>query len=106
MVTNKPATQRFAALADDTRRRILEQVSVEPVPVHRLAASFDISRPAVSRHLRILREAGWVEMRTVGRENVYRLRTEPVRELEGWLHGLWSHRLATLKDLAEESEHE
>lgn len=106
MVTNYDTTPLFAALADGTRRRILEQVANGPMPVHRLAACFDISRPAVSRHLRVLREAGWVDMSTAGRENVYRLRTAPVRELETWLNGLWANRLAALKTLAEEAHDE
>ncbi len=106
MVTNLDGSALFSALADGTRRRILERIAQGPEPVHRLAADFDISRPAVSKHLRILRDSGWVDMRRVGRENVYRLRTAPARELEAWLKGLWTDRLGALKSLAEETRHE
>jgi len=87
MVTRNGAKPLSAALADGARRRLRAWVAATPMPVHRLAAFFDISRPAVSRHLRVLREAGRVGMRTVGRENVCRLRTAPVRELPAWPHG-------------------
>ena len=90
-----------AAVADPIRRRILELLGDRPLTAGALAAPFDISRPAVSRHLRVLREAGLVADEARGRERVYRLEPAPLAELEGWLsavrRGAWSARLDALE---------
>jgi DNA-binding transcriptional ArsR family regulator len=91
-----------AALADPIRRRVLELVRDGEVPAGELAAQFPVSRPAVSRHLRVLREAGLVHERRDGRLRLYRADPEPLAELRGWLDRYWADRLDALKRLAEE----
>ncbi|WP_197679227.1 ArsR/SmtB family transcription factor [Auraticoccus monumenti] len=78
----------FQAVDDPVRRRILELLHERPRPVHELVAVFDISRPAVSRHLRVLRESGLVVDEVSGRERRYRLEQAPLRALDGWLQHL------------------
>lgn len=90
------------AIADPTRRRVLELVRDRELPAGEIAGEFEISRPAVSKHLRVLREAGLVRERRDGRLHLYRADPEPLQELRGWLDGYWSGRLAALKALAEE----
>jgi DNA-binding transcriptional ArsR family regulator len=72
------------------------------VPAGELAAQFDVSRPAVSRHLRVLREAGLVHERREGRLRLYRADFEPLGELREWLERYWDDRLWALKQLAED----
>jgi DNA-binding transcriptional ArsR family regulator len=91
-----------AAIADPIRRRVLELVRDEEVAAGDLAAQFDVSRPAVSRHLRVLRKAGLVHERREGRLRLYRADPEPLAELRGWLEQYWDDRLWALKTLAEE----
>jgi DNA-binding transcriptional ArsR family regulator len=95
---------RFAALADETRCRMIEMLNERPLPVHELAAAFAISRPAVSRHLRVLREADLVAEERRGRENVYSLRRAELRALGHWLERHWATKLNRLKELAESPE--
>ncbi len=90
-----------AAIADPIRRRVLELVRDEELPAGRLAAEFDVSRPAVSRHLRVLREAGLVRERRDGRLRLYRADPAPLAELRRWLDGYWAGRLSALKEVAE-----
>jgi DNA-binding transcriptional ArsR family regulator len=91
-----------AAISDPIRRRVLELVRDRELPAGELAAKFDVSRPAVSRHLRVLREAGLLHERRDGRQRLYRADPEPLAELRDWLEGYWSGRLDALKRLAEE----
>jgi DNA-binding transcriptional ArsR family regulator len=91
-----------AAIADPIRRRVLELVRDDEVPAGEIAAQFSVSRPAVSRHLRVLREAGLVQERRMGRERLYRADPEPLAELRAWLDRYWADRLDALKRLAEE----
>jgi DNA-binding transcriptional ArsR family regulator len=90
-----------AAIADPIRRRVLELVRDREVPAGELADEFDVSRPAVSRHLRVLREAGLVRERREGRLRLYRADLEPLAELREWLDRYWDDRLVALKELAE-----
>lgn len=92
-----------AAIADPIRRRVLELVRDDELPAGTIAAQFPVSRPAVSRHLRVLRESGLVRERRVGRERLYRADPAPLAELRSWLDGYWAGRLDALKRLAEES---
>jgi DNA-binding transcriptional ArsR family regulator len=92
------------AIADPIRRRVLELTRDEEVPAGALAAEFGVSRPAVSRHLRVLREAGLVVERREGRRRLYRANPEPLAELRSWLEGYWAGRLGALRDLAEKEE--
>lgn len=76
----------FAALGDPVRRGVIELLRRGALPAGRIAAAFDhLSRPAVSRHLRVLREAGLVEADLVGRERRYRVRPEALDEVQAWL---------------------
>lgn len=93
--------QQFAALADPTRCRIVELLHARPMPVHHLAATFSISRPAISRHLRVLKDADLVREERQGRENVYSLHAHRLRAINTWLSQFWSQRLGTLKSLTE-----
>ena len=93
-----------AAIADPIRRRVLELVRDRDVPAGELAAHFDVSRPAVSRHLRVLREAGLVRERRDGKLRLYRADPAPLAELRDWLDGYWAGRLDALRTLAEKEE--
>lgn len=104
MLTSRQESAVFRALGDDTRRDIVRGLAAAPMAVHRIAETFDMTRPAISRHLRILKDARLVELRRSGRENVYFLRTSTLREVEEWLNGIWMSRLSTLKTLVEEEE--
>jgi DNA-binding transcriptional ArsR family regulator len=91
----------FSAIADPTRRRILELLSERPEAVQDLAARFDVSRPAISKHLRVLAEAGLVRAQADGRRNIYALQAEPFEAVRQWLDGFWNERLMLLKRLSE-----
>jgi DNA-binding transcriptional ArsR family regulator len=93
-----------AAIADPIRRRVLELVRDDELPAGELAERFDVSRPAVSRHLRVLRETGLVVERREGRQRFYRANLEPLAELREWLDDYWAGRLSALRDLAEKEE--
>ncbi len=86
----------FQTLADPSRRRIVEALLSGEQAVGDLVARVDIQQSGVSRHLRLLSEAGFVEMRAVGTKHLYSLRPEPFRELENWVaryRKLWEARL-------------
>jgi DNA-binding transcriptional ArsR family regulator len=91
-----------AAIADPIRRRVLELVRDRELPAGELADEFPVSRPAVSRHLRVLREAGLVRERRDGRLRLYRSDPAGLAELRAWLDSYWADRLDALKALAEE----
>jgi DNA-binding transcriptional ArsR family regulator len=93
-----------AAISDPIRRRVLELVRDRELPAGELAAEFDVSRPAVSRHLRVLRDAGLVHERRQGRLRLYRADPAALAELREWIDGYWSGRLEALKRIAEEDE--
>jgi DNA-binding transcriptional ArsR family regulator len=83
------------ALADASRRTMLETLSGGPATAGELAALLPIARPGVSRHLRVLREAGLVDVRQEAQRRVYTLRPEPLAEVDEWLgryRGLWEQR--------------
>lgn len=91
--------EALAAVADPTRRQILALLVDGEVSAGDLAAAFPVSRPAVSRHLRVLREAGLVRVRSDGRQRIYALDPEPLRELDAWLEpyrAAWAQRLDAL----------
>ncbi|MFD6682601.1 MULTISPECIES: ArsR/SmtB family transcription factor [Micromonospora] len=90
------------AIADPVRRRILSMVRDEPLSAGAIAARFTISRPAISRHLRLLRESGLVRDEVVGRQRIYRLDPGPLAPLLDWLTGLatvdrWERHLDALE---------
>ena len=77
--------QAAAAIADPVRREILELLHAGAEPAGEIASRFTISRPAVSRHLRVLREAGLVRDELVGRQRIYRIDPTPLREIARWV---------------------
>ena len=91
--------QALGALADPTRREIVALLAHRELPAGDLADRFPVSRPAISRHLRVLREAGLVRDRVEGRHRLYSLDPRPLRELDDWLEpyrDLWASRLDAL----------
>ena len=91
--------EALAALADPVRRELVAVLAGGEVPAGELAERFPVSRPAISRHLRVLREAGLVTSRTEGRRRLYALETRPLREIDDWLEPyreLWAQRLDAL----------
>ena len=90
----------FEALADPTRRRIVELLADGERSAGDLAAEFDVTRPAVSRHLRVLRERGLVRVRDDAQRRLYSLDPTPLAELDQWLQryrGFWTQRLDALE---------
>jgi DNA-binding transcriptional ArsR family regulator len=92
--------ETLAALADPIRRQIVEMLADRERDAGELAAAFPVSRPAVSRHLRVLREAGLVRVRPQAQRRVYALDPAPLEELAQWLEryrGFWGQRLDALE---------
>jgi DNA-binding transcriptional ArsR family regulator len=90
----------FEALADPTRRRIVELLAEEERSAGELAGNFRVSRPAVSKHLRVLREAGVVNVREEAQKRIYRLEPKALGMAEGWLarhRQFWQQRLEALE---------
>jgi DNA-binding transcriptional ArsR family regulator len=96
----------FRAIADPTRRAILDRLRAGPSPVNALASEFRQSRPAISKHLRVLREARLVKEQRSGRERLYRLQPRPLMQVAGWVEGyraFWLVSLDNLKRYLEET---
>lgn len=83
-----PPIAILVALADPTRCRIIELLRDGPQPVHVVSAAFDISRPAISRHLRVLKQAGLISEKKQGRENRYTLHVRRFAPIQSWLSNL------------------
>jgi DNA-binding transcriptional ArsR family regulator len=96
----------MAALADPTRRAIFERLRAGPRSVGELAEGLPVSRPAVSQHLRVLREAGLVSERREGTRRVYRLEPAALGELRAYFEEFWTQALASYKEAAERKEDE
>lgn len=97
----------FQAVADPTRRAILDRLQAGPAPVNSLAEGFPQSRPAISKHLRILRESGLVSEQRQGRERVYELHPDRLAEIADWLltyRDFWQTSLNRLKRKLEEEK--
>jgi DNA-binding transcriptional ArsR family regulator len=90
----------FEALADPTRRKLLELLAEGECSAGELGDAFPVTRPAISRHLRILREAGLVECRKDAQRRMYSLNAGPLLELDGWLERYRSYWHGRLDDLA------
>jgi DNA-binding transcriptional ArsR family regulator len=93
----------LAALADPTRRKVFESLRAGPLPVNVLAAGLAVSRPAVSQHLKALKDAGLVEQRSEGARRFYSVRHQALVELRNWHDGL-SDALASFKVKVERRE--
>lgn len=93
----------WAALGDRTRREILGRVADGPASVATIARQLPVSRPAVSQHLKVLKEAGLVDVEPRGRQHIYTLRTEGLQQLRDELATFWRSALDNFKRVAEES---
>ena len=88
------------ALADPTRRRIVEMLSERELPAGEIVAGFAMSAPAISQHLKVLKDAGLVNVRAQGQQRIHSLNLSGFDEIEAWLHrmrGFWSQRLDALE---------
>jgi DNA-binding transcriptional ArsR family regulator len=92
------------AIAGSRRRQILRLVRDGELSAGEIAAHFDVTRPAVSQHLNVLKEAGLVSERRNGTKRLYRARPEGLAELKAFLEGFWGDRLEALKREAEREE--
>src|ERR671936_573899 len=90
-------------LADPTRQVLAERLRGGPLPVGKLAAGLPVSRPAVSKHLRLMKEAGVVRMTEEGTRNLYELDLRSLDELRRYLEGFWDTSLKRFKKAAESS---
>ncbi|KKI88961.1 transcriptional regulator [Bacillus sp. SA1-12] len=98
----------YVAIADPTRRKMLRLLAdAEELSLHEITPHFQMGRTAVSKHLAILKEAGLVSARKVGRETRYRLNAGPLREIEDWVsfyRKFWRERMLLLNQILEEEE--
>ena len=94
----------WSALGDPTRRTIFERVADRPSAVSDIAVGLPVSRPAVSQHLRVLKDAGLVIDRRAGNRRIYRVNSEGLAELRADLDRFWSSALAAYKTVAEQSD--
>ena len=94
----------FTALGDPTRRAIFERVAARPQAVGELARDLPVSRPAVSQHLRVLKEAGLVTDQRAGTRRLYRVEPDAVAELRDYLDEFWDRALAAFKQAVEQEE--
>jgi DNA-binding transcriptional ArsR family regulator len=96
--------QSIAALADPTRRTVFERLREGPRPVVELAQGLPVSRPAVSQHLRVLKEAGLVREHRRGTRNFYSVNSDGLAELRDYFERFWDEALAAFKEAAEKGE--
>jgi DNA-binding transcriptional ArsR family regulator len=96
----------LSALADPTRREIFERVAERPQAVGELADGLPVSRPAVSQHLKVLKQAGLVSDTAVGNRRVYTVNPDGVAALRAYFEGFWNRALGAFKDAAERPEKE
>jgi DNA-binding transcriptional ArsR family regulator len=104
----KTAEATFQALADPTRRAVLDLLRRGSQPAGQIAEAFPVSRPAISKHLRLLRRAHLVREHREGRNRIYHLNPEPLRAVDSWIEqyrSFWSASLTNLKAFVE-SEYE
>lgn len=97
----------FAVLAEPTRRRILQELRGSERSVNDLVGTLELTQPAVSKHLRVLREGGLVSSRVAAQRRIYRLEPEPFQALESWLapyRQMWDRHLDALEHHLDESE--
>jgi DNA-binding transcriptional ArsR family regulator len=100
-------TSTFDVLAEPARRRILDLLRDEERPVNDLVGRLELSQPGVSKHLKVLRDAGLVEVRREAQRRLYRVRPEPLAEIDEWLapyRRLWASRLDALERHLDETE--
>jgi DNA-binding transcriptional ArsR family regulator len=101
------STDVFSVVADPTRRRILRELLESERSVGELVGSLGLSQPAVSKHLRVLRDGGFVASRIVAQQRIYRLERAPLTAIDDWLEPfrqLWTHHLDALERHLESKE--
>jgi DNA-binding transcriptional ArsR family regulator len=103
-VTTNHAVNGFAALGDPTRRLVFERLSRRPMSVGKLAAGLTVTRPAVSQHLRVLKDAGLVSDRQEGTRRVYRVDPRGVAVMRAYLDRFWDRALAAFEAAANEED--
>ena len=94
----------LAALSDPTRRAVFERLRTGPASVQQIADGLPVSRPAVSQHLKALREAGLVRDEPRGSARIYSIHTPGLRALRDWIEGFWDEALDNFKTYAEKQE--
>ena len=99
-----PYAKALTALSDPTRRAVFERLRAGPASVQQIAAGLPVSRPAVSQHLKALRDAGLVRDEPRGTARIYSIHTPGLRELRDWLDGFWDDALDAFKTYAEKPE--
>jgi DNA-binding transcriptional ArsR family regulator len=99
-------SEAFAALGDPTRREIFERLADRPSPVGELARELPVSRPAVSQHLKVLKDAGLVVDRRAGSRRIYQLDPDGVGALREYLDQFWNRSLKAFKKAVEEQDQE
>ncbi|OXS57332.1 transcriptional regulator [Cohnella sp. CIP 111063] len=108
MSENTQLRDVFDAIADPTRRQLIHLLAeTDELPLHEMTGQFQMGRTAVSKHLTILKEAGLVRDRKVGRETRFKLNAAPLREVQNWVafySKFWSANLLRLSELLEEEE--
>jgi DNA-binding transcriptional ArsR family regulator len=102
MANSRNALDSFAALGDPTRRAIFERVAAQPSAVGDLARGLPVSRPAVSQHLRVLKQAGLVSETPEGTRHIYRLDPRGIAAMRDWLDSQWTSALDAFRDFANE----
>lgn len=91
----------FQAIADPTRRSILGVIAIQALTLNTIAEKFDISRPAISKHIKILTECGLVQVKQAGRERYCMAKLDNLKEVDQWLEqyrALWSEKLSSLEN--------
>ena len=101
MTYSSNALDSLAALGDPTRRSIFERVAAKPSAVGDLARGLPVSRPAVSQHLRVLKEAGLVSETAVGTRRIYRVDPRGIAAMREWLDAQWGTALEAFRDFAD-----
>ena len=102
-------TDTFAVLAEPTRRRILDQLRTSDASVGELVRTLTVTQPAVSKHLRVLRDAGFVTCRIAAQHRIYRIEPGPLRDVDDWLapyRRLWARHLDALERHLDHQEDE
>ncbi|MHA4810932.1 ArsR/SmtB family transcription factor [Flavitalea flava] len=98
----QPTLDTFQVIADPSRRQILRLLSKDSLTINALADNFDMSRPAVSKHIKILNIAGFISIQDIGRERYCTLKKEGFRELQEWINyfdAFWTSKLTKLEAL-------
>ena len=103
-----PHLDPFQVIADPSRRQILQLLSKDSLTINSLAENFEMSRPAVSKHIKILNQAGFISIQNIGRERYCILKQDGFNDLQEWIHyfeSFWTSKLNKLETLLEKKMH-